>query len=180
MGLHRAKLTRRARKILFVLICPCCSKCVNVKTCKIKTGLLFTKNVTQPGFTEKETWGRAQCLHLLPIVPFAVSAKTHNAVFPRIRIKLTFRDNAFEVMLASQAKQSEPVSFNVVTVQEAVASDWHHATQPALAFNQRQSPQIFSVIPKNVECDKPGFPSPEQQIPEVGFTVAVEAHDFTV
>jgi hypothetical protein len=37
-------------------------------------------------------------------------------------------------------------------------------------------PQILAIAPQQIESVDPGFPTPEQQIFELGFSMAVETH----
>jgi len=55
-----------------------------------------------------------------------------------------------------------------------------NGAQPELALDQRQLPHVFAPAPKQVEGDKAGLAASEQQVSELRFAVAVEAHDFAV
>jgi len=68
----------------------------------------------------------------------------------------------------------------VVTIQEPLTPLRHNRAQPEFPVGQRQVPQVVAVAPKQIKGVKPGFPSPEQQVLELGFTMSVEDDDFAI
>ena len=84
----------------------------------------------------------------------------------QVRPLLPLGDNSFEVVFALQPEPPFTIVFDVVAVQDAVASLRHDRPEPQLTAEQRQVPQVLAIVPEHVEGVEAGFPTPEQEVLE--------------
>jgi hypothetical protein len=93
---------------------------------------------------------------------------------------LPLGDNAFEVVFARQPEQPLAIPLNMVAVKQSLTPLRHNRTQPELALDQRQVPQVLPIQQQQVESVKAGLATPEQQDFELRFAMAVEGNNFAV
>jgi len=63
----------------------------------------------------------------------------------QVRVGFAFRQDAFEIVLASQPEQSLAICVDVVAVQEPLALIVHNCMKPELAVDQGQILKVVSV-----------------------------------
>ena len=59
-----------------------------------------------------------------------------------------FAHDALQVPIAHHVEQIGPAASDVIEVQEAQTTTWYDTTEPALAFEQRQLPDIVGIQPQ--------------------------------
>jgi hypothetical protein len=76
---------------------------------------------------------------------------------------LPFRHNPFEIMLNSQPEQTFAVLLNVIA-KKGFPPVRHNGTQPGLAVDQGQVPEVFAIVPEQVESVEPRLATAEQPL----------------
>jgi hypothetical protein len=83
--------------------------------------------------------------------------------------------------LANFLEESYALAFDVLRVDDVrTVAFLNQFMQPMLAFDEWQTPQIFTVEPQQVESIEDGFATPGHQFIESTDALCIEADDFAV
>jgi hypothetical protein len=69
----------------------------------------------------------------------------------RVRASLGLADDSFQVLLARQLKESLPVAFQVLHVQQMGIVRWNQPVEPPLAIQKRPGAKINAIQPEEIE-----------------------------
>jgi len=98
-----------------------------------------------------------------------------------VRPQLSFRHYPFQIARANLCEKLFALALDVLCKQQSFAiARIYKVSEAALALNERESPKVFSVEPKQVECVQYGFGLTAQKSIEPAHAVLIKADDFAV
>jgi hypothetical protein len=90
------------------------------------------------------------------------------------------RHDPLNVMLARQPEHPFAILLNVVAIQQSLPPVGNNRAKPVLTVYQGHVTLVFAFAPRQIEGIEPWFATPEQEVFELGFAMAVESDDFAV
>jgi hypothetical protein len=96
------------------------------------------------------------------------------------RCVLVLWDDASQIAFPRQPKQAFALCFDVIAIEESISVPGNDGTKSGLALDQRQMTQVLAVSPQLIEGVEARLTLAKQQVAELRFAAAIEAHDLAI